>query len=133
MDENEKNNNKPIVLVAEDDIAILEIIQTLLEMQGYDVTALSDGRAVIDTIQIHLPTLILLDVWMPGINGIELTKRLKADEKTQIIPVILISAHSELSTLAKEVGADDYIAKPFDIEYFVQTVKKHIPNFHGPT
>ena len=72
-----------------------------------------------------MPDLILMDNWLPDMSGIEATKLLKANPQLKDIPVIYFSANSNISELANQAGADDFLAKPFDIDLFEKTVKKY--------
>ena len=73
-----------------------------------------------------LPDLIFMDNWLPDISGIEATRLIKANHELKDIPVIYFSANSNISELAAEAKADDYIAKPFDIDHFEEIVSKYI-------
>ena len=109
------------ILVADDDPAILHSIKMLLEDEGYNVeTAVGDktAQAVLD----FLPDLILLDIWMSGMDGRDICKRLKSQPSTKHIPIIMISAHQDVKNIALESGADDFIAKPFDIFKMLEKV-----------
>ncbi len=98
----------------------------MLETDGYEVIALNEGTHIKKRIQECSPALVILDVWMPGMDGREITRMLKTNKDTREIPVILISALADLREIAQEVGANDFIAKPFDIEHFLQVVQRHI-------
>jgi CheY-like chemotaxis protein len=85
------------------------------------------GEAVL-AIKEDLPDLILLDIWMAGIDGREICKHLKNQSLTKYIPIILISANSDTEEIAKQAGADDFICKPFDMDNFLQKVAKYSKN-----
>ena len=93
-----------------------QIVQLRLESQSYGVITAADGGEALEKVRSALPDLILLDVMMPGIDGIETVKRLKADRSLPFIPVILLTARSDTKEVIAglDSGADDYLTKPFD-------------------
>lgn len=103
------------VLVADDDEDILELVSFRLERAGYEVVTARDGSAALAAAQEHLPDLAVLDVMMPGLNGYEVTQRLRAEGATRDIPVILLTARVQEADVNRgfEAGADDYLRKPF--------------------
>jgi len=103
------------VLVADDDEDILELVSFRLERAGYEVVTAHDGTAALAAAQEHHPDLAVLDVMMPGLNGYEVTQRLRADDATRDIPVILLTARVQEADVNRgfEAGADDYLRKPF--------------------
>jgi DNA-binding response OmpR family regulator len=103
------------VLVADDDEDILELVSFRLERAGYEVVTARDGAAALATAQERRPDLAVLDVMMPGLNGYEVTQRLRADDATRDIPVILLTARVQEADVNRgfEAGADDYLRKPF--------------------
>jgi DNA-binding response OmpR family regulator len=103
------------VLVADDDEDILELVSFRLERAGYEVVTARDGAAALATAQETRPDLAVLDVMMPGLNGYEVTQRLRADDATRDIPVILLTARVQEADVNRgfEAGADDYLRKPF--------------------
>ncbi len=105
----------PLVLIADDQVPTTVMLERVFEYEGYRVKSVYDGVTAIETARNILPDLILLDVNMPGINGFEVLKRLRQDDKTTNIPTILITAMGELSDVVQglNLGADDYLRKPF--------------------
>lgn len=101
-------------MIADDDPGIVDAIEMLLEFEGYQVTSTVDGSSVLDMKQ-ELPDLLLLDIWMSGKDGRDICKKLKQTETTKNIPVILVSASKDIKESAVEAGADDFLAKPFDM------------------
>lgn len=116
--------SKKKILIADDDQGITDAVQMLLEEVDYSVEVATDGETI-KKINTEMPDLILLDVWMSGEDGREICKFLKAQDKTKNIPVIMISATRELSQSAKEAGAEDYLAKPFQIDDLLEKVEKY--------
>src|SRR5579859_4475456 len=107
-------NNKKKVLAADDDPAILEVLTFMLEDTGYSVKTTVNGQTE-QMVHEFLPNLILLDIWMAGSDGRIICKSLKRQKLTRHIPIIIISANKDTKKLAKEAGADDFIAKPFEM------------------
>src|SRR5450755_1412291 len=116
--------SKKKIMVAEDDIGILEAMQIMLEDAGYEVITTVDGQTVQDVTE-DLPDVLLLDIWMSGMDGTEICQHLKSQPRTQHIPIILCSANKDTQKLAKECGADDFIMKPFEMMDFLNKVKKY--------
>jgi class 3 adenylate cyclase len=107
----------PALILVVDDVADnVEILQMRLEAQGYEVVTAADGLEALDKIHRLLPDLVLLDVMMPKLDGIETVKRLKADASLPFIPVILVTAKADASDVVGglEAGGDDYLTKPVD-------------------
>ena len=108
-------NGKPLVLVADDDPDILALVTFRLERAGYDVVAASDGEQALQLALAQPPDLAVLDVMMPKLDGYEVTTRLRQNERTRRMPIILLTARVQEADIARgfEVGADDYVKKPF--------------------
>ncbi|MBB2146935.1 response regulator [Pedobacter sp. LMG 31464] len=120
--------NKPIrITVADDDPGILDAVGMMLEMEGYIVNATLNGNTIL-TSQNELPDVYVLDIWMSGSDGRELCKKLKSEERTKHIPVILISASNDLKYSAEIAGADDFLAKPFEIDMLLSKIEKALLN-----
>jgi two-component system phosphate regulon response regulator PhoB len=113
------------VLVIEDEKDLADLITFNLENEGYRVVSATDGTAGLESARNTLPDLILLDLMLPGINGIEICKILRRNEKTSKIPVIMLTAKSEEidRVVGFEVGADDYVVKPFSNRELMLRVK----------
>src|SRR5438045_734916 len=125
MGKNPQKNKK--ILLIEDDLSNTEIIRLILTEQQYDVLSLSNNISV-EIIKEFSPDLILLDLLLSGISGKVICKQLKADQLLSSTPVILISAVLNLEVITIEVGADDFLAKPFDIYDLISKVKKFLEN-----
>ena len=106
----------PLILVVDDVPDNVDILQMRLESQGYEVMAAGDGVEALEKIRALLPDLVLLDIMMPKMDGIETVKRLKADPSLPFIPVILVTAKADASDVIAglESGGDDYLTKPVD-------------------
>ena len=113
------------VFIFDDNIEILELCTEILEDLGLEVKTSPTTNSVEEQVSSYMPNLIFMDNWLPDISGIEATKLIKANETLKHIPVIYFSANSNISALASEAGADEFLAKPFDIDLFEKTVKKY--------
>jgi len=113
------------ILVADDEHNIRHILDFSLHAEGFDVLSAHNGEDAFDLAVAELPHLIILDVMMPGQSGIETCQRLKAEERTRNIPVILLTARAsrEDRELGEQAGADDYITKPFSPQKVISTVQ----------
>src|ERR1051326_6707342 len=105
---------KKRILVVDDSEAILDVMTLALEAEGYEVTGSPTG-ACFQHMGNDLPDLILLDVLLSGEDGGEICQRLKSDERTRHVPLILISAHAGLPETAAQCGADGFLVKPFHL------------------
>ena len=103
------------ILVVEDEPAIQELIALNLEQSGYNSLKATDAEQAIDLVRDELPDLVLLDWMLPGMSGIEFARRLRADRRTQGVPIIMLTARADESDklTGLDTGADDYITKPF--------------------
>jgi DNA-binding response OmpR family regulator len=104
------------VLLVDDDPVILKLLQVNFEMEGYKVMTANDGVEGLEKARTERPDIVLLDIMMPRMDGLEVTKALKGDASTKDIPIILLSAKAQASDVqvGKDMGADDYLTKPFD-------------------
>jgi len=105
-----------VVLVVDDDPVIQKLLQVNFEMEGYAVLTASDGEEGLERARAEHPDVIVLDVMMPKMNGLEVAGALKGDKSTASIPIILLSAKAQEADMqaGKATGADDYVTKPFD-------------------
>ena len=105
----------PLVLVVDDQIATTVMLERMFEFEGYQVRSVYDGISAIDAAQSLIPDLILLDILMPGMNGLDVLKELRKNPITANIPTIILTATDEIANVIHglELGADDYIRKPF--------------------
>ncbi|MFZ5650084.1 MAG: response regulator transcription factor [Bacillota bacterium] len=118
----------PAILVVDDESSILELIKYNLQKENYTVLSASDGITGLTMAQVHLPDLIILDIMLPGKDGFEVCRSLKADARTSPIPVIMLSAKdTEIDkVLGLEMGAYDYVTKPFSPRELVARVKANL-------
>lgn len=113
------------ILVCDDDPGILEVTKIILENNGYEVVALETGKAIQKRVKKEKPDMILLDLWMPGIEGKEITYLLKRDPNTKNIPLIIVSAVNELDKIVSATSADGFLPKPFDMGDLLGIVEKY--------
>ncbi len=114
------------IFIFDDNLEILELCTEILEDLGCQVKTSPTTNNVERQVSDFMPDLIFMDNWLPDISGIEATRMLKSNENLKNIPILYFSANSNIDALAKEAGADDYLAKPFDIDQFEEVVKKYI-------
>lgn len=116
---------KPKVLVIEDEPDILEVIQYNLEREGHKVVACRNGEQGLSRIRTDDPDLVILDLMLPGMDGVEVCRQVKNDPVTRAIPIIMVTAKGEESdiVLGLGIGADDYITKPFSPRELIARVK----------
>ena len=116
---------KPKVLVADDDEGIRDILSIIFQNAGCNVELKTSGEDLIKN-KFSIPDIFLIDKQLSGISGLDVCRHLKSRKATQNIPVILISASPDISSLSSKAGAEAYIEKPFDINYLLQVVGKYI-------
>ena len=114
------------VLIVDDEPDYLQTLRDMLEMNRYLVASAIDGQQALKMIPEEQPDVILLDLIMPGMNGLEVLERIKSNPEFKSIPVIMLTGRSEGGdiTRAKECGVDDYIVKPFNRNLLLETIKK---------
>ena len=114
------------LLVVDDEPDILEFLQIILEEEGYEVVTADKGEYLEQLHNGGLPHLILLDVLLSGKDGREIVKYLKSQQETKHIPVIMFSAHPSAEEAARLAGADDFLAKPFEIDVLLAKIAQHL-------
>jgi len=113
------------ILVVDDDLAILEALDITLRDAGYETeTSTKNGEYIERSLRRQLPDLMILDILLSGHDGRDICKKVKSREETKQIPVILISAHPNAEKTALEAGADDFLAKPFNIDDLLAKVER---------
>ena len=113
----------PRIYVIDDDTDLLKVVKSLLIKKGFDVYTFADWEIANNSMRIFEPQLILLDVFLSGIDGLDVCKKLKASPFTKHIPILLISAYPRIAESAiHDYGADDFIAKPFEVSELIMKV-----------
>jgi DNA-binding response OmpR family regulator len=122
------NTDETFILLVDDDPTTLEVLATLLSSFGVEIAVATDGQMALDQASCDPPDLILLDVWMPGIDGFEVCRRLKESEATSDIPVIFMTALVDTADKVRGLGlgAVDYITKPFQQEEVLARIRTHL-------
>jgi len=113
---------KKRILICDDDADTREVVSLILRKFGYDVELVENGKFIIEKAKAFQPHLILLDVMMPEMHGKEARKQLRAAPETTEIPVIIFSALSNAEQIARDVDAEGYLPKPFDIKVLVEKI-----------
>lgn len=116
-------DHMPKILVIDDDKDLLEVTQALLTKKGFEVKINNNWEEALESISAFNPQLILLDVFLNGVDGLDICKQLKSMPYTKHIPVLIFSAYPRVAeTVIYEYGADDFIAKPFEVNDLVLKV-----------
>ena len=119
------------ILIVEDNKAEVRLLKDILEKRGYETLQTGDGLEAIKLALAYLPNLILMDIQLPEISGLEVTRRLRGDDRSRHIPIVAVTAFAmgwhERETL--DSGCDAYIAKPISILGFLSTVESFLPRF----
>lgn len=116
-------SNKKII-ICDDDEGILDMLEMILTESGFEIVPVRNSLQVYDTIRQQQPDLLLLDLWMPVLSGDQILRALRKSAENQHLPVIVISASREGEHIAAEAGADDFLAKPFDLDMLVRKVNQ---------
>lgn len=116
--------SKKKIMVVDDEADIRELIKFNLEKEGFDVLPVADGESALEEARLRQPDLIILDVMLPGIDGIEVCFKLKSDPASKSIPIVMLSAKSDESDqlVGLKIGADDYLVKPFSPKVLVAKI-----------
>ena len=114
------------ILVVDDDLDILVVMEILLTMKGFSVEVTPKWESTFEKVDTFKPDLILLDVLISGNDGRTICKQLKSQEGTKKIPIIMFSAHPSAAATMAEYGADDFIAKPFDVNDLLTKVNAQL-------
>jgi two-component system cell cycle response regulator DivK len=119
---------KPVILVVEDNERNRKLVRTVLEFRGYEVVECDDGEPALELARKHRPVLVLMDIQLPKVNGVEALARLRADPDTKAIPVVAVTASVTPTERERVVAAgfNGYISKPIEVETFGAMVDKAI-------
>ena len=113
------------ILIVEDEFDILKLIEFNIKKEGFDVIAVSDGESAIKEVRANKPDLILLDLMLPGISGLDVCHLIQKDTELSQIPILMLTAKGEESDVVRglEAGADDYVIKPFSVKVLLARIK----------
>lgn len=116
------------ILIVEDNELNMKLFRDLLGAKGYRTIETHDGRDVIELARKHLPDLILMDIQLPDISGLEVTRMIKQDDRLKNIPIIAVTAFAMKGDEEKirNGGCEAYLSKPISINQFLQTIEKHL-------
>ncbi len=112
-------------MIADDDVCIVQLLSLMLKQEGYEVCSTLNGATLLH-IDKGFPDIILLDISMPGVDGRDICKSLKQKELTQNIPIIMISASDDVERSVMDAGANDFLAKPFDMKDLLKKIEKNL-------
>lgn len=116
------------ILIVEDNDLNMKLFNDLLQAHGYETLQTKDGREAVDIVREHRPDLVLMDIQLPEISGLEVTKMIKSDDELKSIPVIAVTAFAMKGDEEKirEGGCEGYIAKPISVPTFLETVARFL-------
>lgn len=119
---------KHTILIIEDERALAEVLALNLQREGYETIIALDGRDGLRQAQLKRPDLVVLDLMLPGLGGLEVCRELRADARTRDVPIIMVTAKTEETDeiVGLAVGADDYVTKPYRIKVVIQRIKKEL-------
>lgn len=116
---------KNLVLIVEDNASNLKLFQDVLQVHGFDTLSAEDGISAIDLVRQHRPDMVLMDIQLPDISGLEVTRWIRADDALCEIPIVAVTAfamHGDKQKILR-AGCDAYLSKPISIKSFMATVK----------
>ena len=127
-----------LVLVIDDEKDLLELVRYNLEKEGYSIRTAQDGESGLETATRELPDIVIVDLMLPGIDGLDVCRRLRADQRTARTPIIMLTAKSAETdrVVGLEMGADDYITKPFsprELAARIKAVLRRVSSQESPT
>ena len=115
------------ILIADDDPGILDAVGIMLEFEGFEVKCTPNCDTLLNMeSESEFPDLVLLDIWMSGTDGRDVCRHLKQKEDTRKIPIVMISASKDIEDSAMEAGADDFLAKPFEMDDLLEKIGRYI-------
>ena len=123
---------KELILIVEDDDDILQLLKYNLTKEGYRVTGVASGEEALKVLKSSVPDLVLLDLMLPGVDGLEVCRTLKRDSQTSHIPIVMLTAKGEEADIVTglELGAEDYITKPFSPRVLLARVRAVLRRRH---
>lgn len=116
---------KKRILIADDDASLRDLFQIILEKAGYDIEIKEDANEIFEN-KFKVPDIFLVDKLLSGIDGLDICRYLKNNDKTNHIPVIMVSAMPNIGVSATDAGADDFIEKPFDVTHLLSVIERNI-------
>jgi two-component system phosphate regulon response regulator PhoB len=125
---------KKSILVVEDEDDIRELLRYNLAKEGYQVTCSASGEEALKAVRVSLPDLVLLDLMLPGLDGLEVCRSLKQDPQTRNLPIVMLTAKGEEADIVVglELGADDYVTKPFSLRVLLARLRAVLRRHSAP-
>jgi two-component system, OmpR family, phosphate regulon response regulator PhoB len=116
---------RPRILIIEDERGLTDVLVYNLQREGYDTIVAHDGQEGLRKAQMQLPDVILLDLMLPGLDGLEVCRELRGGERTRNVPILMLTAKAEETdqVVGFSMGADDYVTKPFSVKVLMQRIK----------
>ncbi|MEW6512654.1 MAG: response regulator [Pseudomonadota bacterium] len=116
---------RPRILVVEDEVAIQELLRYSLEQSAFEVVVVDSAEEAMTEIHEQLPAMVLLDLMLPGMSGVTLAKRLRAEARTRELPIIMVTARADETDRVQglDIGADDYVSKPFSPKELIARIR----------
>lgn len=116
---------RPRILIIEDERGLTDVLTYNLQREGYDTVVAHDGQEGLRKAQMQLPDLIILDLMLPTLDGLEVCRELRAGERTRHVPILMLTAKAEETdqVVGFSMGADDYVTKPFSVKVLLQRIK----------
>lgn len=114
------------ILIVDDNADILELVEMILQRQGFDTVTSKSGEDALKNLQSYSPQLILLDVFLGSTNGVDICNQIKSDPQSSHISIIMFSAHTAQDIVFNKCTADDFIEKPFDVHHLLKKINFHI-------
>ncbi|MFL5338529.1 MAG: response regulator [Gemmataceae bacterium] len=124
---------KPRILIVEDERTLVKTLEYNFDREGYEVITAHDGAEGLRKAQTVLPDLILLDLMLPGLSGLDVCREIRAGERTREIPIIMLTARAEETdqVVGFSMGADDYVTKPFNLKVLIQRIRAQLRRREG--
>jgi len=125
-------SNHPVVLVVDDDVALSEMLQIVLRQEGFETVACGRGDRAVEAFRRCRPDVVLLDIMLPGGDGIEVCRTIRAESG---VPIVMLTARSDTQDVVKglEAGADDYVSKPFKVQELVARLRTRLRRLEAAT
>jgi two-component system phosphate regulon response regulator PhoB len=116
---------RPRILIIEDERALTEVLTYNLQREGYDTVVAHDGQEGLRKAQMQIPDLVLLDLMLPNMDGLDVCRQLRANDRTRKVPILMLTAKAEETdqVVGFSMGADDYVTKPFSVKVLLQRIK----------
>ncbi|HWB19665.1 MAG TPA: response regulator [Phycisphaerales bacterium] len=126
--------NKPLILIVEDEREIANLMRFHVEREGFNALVVHSGRLALDAVNAQVPDLVLLDLMLPDVDGLEVCRRLKWTPATRSVPIIMVTARGEEADIVSgiELGADDYVTKPFSPRVLMARIRRSLRKSDAP-